>query len=181
MDETRPRSLPARLVAVGLGSLKPRLLIEVAAGVGQALGVAWRPGPPLDRPGYAYNEVRGQYHAPAILRRLAPLRGAAGGAVLGLVDGDLFLPEDGEYVLGDVDRGEGAGLVGLRRLGAADPAALRKRALIEALHVMGRLMGLSTCLDYRCAMFPARDVTDVDRKGEGYCAHCRTALRLPQG
>jgi archaemetzincin len=146
--------------------------------VASALGVRWRAGPPLDRPAYAFNESRRQFHAPAILRRLAALRESSASAVLGLVRGDLFLPDDGDYVLGDVDRGTRAALVGLGRLGA-DPADLRRRAQVEALHVMGSVLGLSSCLDYRCAMFPARDVGDVDRKGPGFCLHCRTALGRP--
>ena len=177
-EEVRARSLPARLIVVPLGTLPPRILGEVAAGVAGALGVRWKPGPPLDRPSYAFNETRRQFHAPAILRRLAALREGSSNAVLGLVQGDLFLPEDGEYVLGDVDRGSGAALVGLGRLGLEPPALLR-RALVEALHVMGSVLGLSSCLDYRCAMFPARDIGDVDRKSPGFCVHCRAALGLP--
>ncbi len=177
-DEVRPRSLPAELIAVALGSLPPRILGEVAGSVAATLGVSWRLGPPLDRPAYAFNESRRQYHAPAILRRLAALRESSTAAVLGLVHGDLFLPEDGEYVLCDVDRGTGAALVGLGRLGA-DPVGIRRRAQVEALHAMGSVVGLSSCLDYRCAMFPARDVGDVDRKTGGFCIHCRAALGLP--
>ncbi len=177
-DEVRARAVPGQLVVVALGALPPRLLGEVAAGVSGALGLRWKPGPPLDRPGYAFNETRHQFHAPAILRRLAALRDGSRSAVLGLVRGDLFLPEDGEYVLGDVDRGSAAAVVGLGRLGA-DPPTLRRRAVVEALHAMGSVLGLSSCLDYRCAMFPARDVGDVDRKGPGFCVHCRAALGLP--
>jgi archaemetzincin len=153
-------------------------MTEVAASVAGVLGVPWRPGPPLDRPAYAFNDSRRQYHAPAILRRLAALRESSATAVLGLLNGDLFLPDDGDYVLGDVDRGTGAALVGLGRLGA-DPATLRHRAQIEALHAMGSVVGLSSCLDYRCAMFRAHDVADVDRKGPVFCVHCRAALGLP--
>lgn len=177
-DEVRARSLPAQLIVVPLGALPPRLVTEVAESIAGVLGVKWRPGPPLDRPAYAFNESRRQFHAPAILRRLAALRESSTTAVLGLVHGDLFLPEDGDYVLGDVDRGTGAALVGLGRLGS-DPAGIRRRAQIEALHAMGSVLGLSSCLDYRCAMFPARDAGDVDRKQPGFCVHCRAALGLP--
>ncbi len=177
-DEVRPHALPAQVIVVPLGALPPRLLAEVAEGVAAVLGVRWKPGPPLDRPTYAFNETRHQFHAPAILRRLTALRESSSSAVLGLVHGDLFLPEDGEYILGDVDRSTGVALVGLGRFGA-EPAVLRRRTQIEALHVMGSMLGLSSCLDYRCAMFPARDVGDVDRKGPGFCVHCRAALGLP--
>ncbi len=177
-EEVRARSLPPELLVVELGDLPPRLLSDVAEAVAGVLGVRWRAGPALDRPAYAFNESRRQFHAPAILRRLAALRGSPRIAVLGLLRGDLFLPDDAEYVLCDVDRGAGAALVGLERLGQ-DPDVVRRRAQIEALHGMGSVLGLSSCLDYRCAMFPARDVGDVDRKNPGFCAHCRSALGLP--
>jgi archaemetzincin len=162
---------------VPLGALPARLVSEVAEGVAGLLGVRWRAGPPLDRPAYAFNEARRQFHAPAILRRLAALRESSTTAVLGLVHGDLFLPEDGDYVLGDVDRGTGAALVGLGRLGR-DPATLRRRAQVEAIRAMGSVLGLSACLDYRCAMFPVRDAGEIDRKAAGFCVHCRAALGL---
>jgi archaemetzincin len=170
--------MPAQLIAVALGALPPRILGEVAGGIAGTLGVRWRPGPPLDRPAYAFNESRRQYHAPAILRRLGALRESSSAAVLGLVHGDLFLPDDGDYVLSDLDRGTGVAVVGLGRLGA-DPVALRRRAQVESLHALGSVVGLSSCLDCRCAMFPARDVADIDRKGGGFCVHCRAALGLP--
>ena len=177
-DELRARNLPSQLLVVELGALPPRLLSEIAEAVAGALGVSWRAGPALDRPAYAFNESRGQFHAPAILRRLAALRESPATAVLGILRGDLFLPDDAEYVLCDVDRGAGAAVVGLGRLGP-DPAILRRRAQIEALHGLGSVLGLSSCLDYRCAMFQARDVDDVDRKTPGFCSHCRAALGLP--
>ena len=172
-----PPGLPDRVILVGLGVLPPRLLAEVANSLQAELGMGWRPGPLLDRPSYAFNEARRQYHAPAILRRLAGMRGAAPGApVVGILPGDLFLP-DAEYVLGDADREAGAGVFALARL-AGEPEVLRRRAQVEALHVVGHLLGLSTCLDYRCAMFASRDAGDADRKGHGLCANCRAALGL---
>jgi archaemetzincin len=176
-EELRRRSLPAQLLVVPLGALPARLSSEVTKGVATVLGVPWRAGPALDRPSYAFNEARRQFHAPAILRRLAGLRAVPSTVVLGLLRGDLFLPDDGEYVLCDADRAAGAAVIGLGRMGA-DPVSIRRRASIEALHAMGNVLGLSSCLDYRCAMFPARDVGDVDRKSLGFCVHCGATLGL---
>jgi len=174
----RPRPLPAELILVALGPLPARIGAEVAAAIRQVLGVGLRPGPPFGRPEYAFNETRKQFHAPAVLRRLAGIpRSAPGLPVLGLLDGDLFLPDDHDFVLGDADRGLGAGLLGLARL-AGEPAELRHRARVESLHVLGHLLGLSGCLDYRCAMFPARDAGDADRKAALLCTGCRAALGL---
>jgi len=176
--DTRPRPLWPDVLVVGLGDLPPRLAPEVAAGVKAALGLGWRPGPSLDRPAYAFNEARRQYHAPAILRRLGALRSAPRVPVLGLLEGDLFLPDDGEFVLADADREAGAAVVALGRLGV-EPGAVRRRVQVEAVHGLGHVLGLSTCGDGKCAMSPSRDAADSDRKGPGLCASCRAALGLP--
>jgi archaemetzincin len=166
------------VLLVGLGDLPPRLLPEVAAGVKAVFGLGWRAGPSLDRPAYAFNEVRRQYNAPAILRRLSALRSAPGVPVLGLLDGDLFLPDDAEFILADADRDAGAAVVALGRL-RGDPPAARRRVQVEAVHALGHVLGLSPCSDGKCAMFPSRDAADSDRKGAGLCASCRAALGLP--
>lgn len=176
--DARPRALWPDVLVVGLGDLPPRLLPEVAAGLKGAFGLGWRAGPSLDRPAYAFNEARRQYHAPAILRRLAGLRSAPRAPVLGILDGDLFLPDDGEFVLGDADRAAGAAVVALGRL-SGEPAALRRRAQVEAVHAVGHVLGLSECSDGKCAMSPSRDAGDADRKRPALCATCRGALGLP--
>ncbi len=176
--EVKPLERPAQVVLVALGGVGPRLLVDAAAALREVLGLGARAGPSLDRPQYAFNKERGQYHAPAIVRRLASLRGGAGGApVLGLVDVDLFLP-DAPYVLGDSDRDAGAALFSVSRLGGPAPEALRHRVQVEALHGAGHLLGLSHCGDARCAMFLARDAADTDRKGTRLCGSCRSALGL---
>lgn len=162
---------------MALGDLPPKLFPEVAGGLQAALGLGWRPGPALDRPVYAFNEARGQYHAPAILRRLSALRTGPRAAVLGVVDGDLFLPDDGDFVLGDADRDAGAAVVALAHL-RGGPAETRRRVQVEAVHAIGRVLGLTPCTDGRCAMFPSRDAVDADRKGAGLCSSCRATLRV---
>jgi archaemetzincin len=166
------------VVVAALGTLPPRVLSEVAQGLRTALGVTLRPGPPLDRPTYAFNEARRQYHAHAILRRLRTIRGRAPAPVLGICEGDLFIPEDGDYVIGDADRDGGVAVLSLARL-AGEPAVVRRRARVEGLAVFGRLLGLSACADHRCAMFGSMHAQDTDRKGPGLCAGCRRALGLP--
>ncbi len=175
--EGRPRALWPYVLVVALGDLPPRRHADVGAGLKAALGRGWRPGPGLDRPAYAFNESRRQYHAPAILRRLAPLRPGPRAPVLGVVQGDLFLPDDGEFVFSDADRDAGAAVVAIGRLG--DEPGLRRRVQVEAVHALGHVLGLATCNDARCAMYPSRDTSDSDRKGPGLCASCRSALGLP--
>jgi archaemetzincin len=152
-----------------------RLVGEAAGLLQETFGVTPRAGPSLDRPQYAFNKERGQYHSTSILRRLSPL--GAGSPIVGILDVDLFLP-DAPYVIGDSDRDAGAAIFSLARLAHAQPEKVRRRAQVETLHGAGHLLGLSHCSDFRCAMFFSRDAADADRKGAGLCASCRAALGL---
>jgi archaemetzincin len=164
------------VLLVSLGDIGPKLLAEARHALREILGIAAKAGPSLDRPRYAFNEARGQYHATSILRRLASLRGGAGGPpVVGIAEVDLFLP-DAPYVIGDADRDAGAALFSLARLSHGEPEERCRRAQVETVHATGHLLGLSHCGDYRCAMFVSRDAADSDRKGPGLCASCRATL-----
>lgn len=171
----RPIGRPGHVMLVSLGTVPPRL-VQAAGDALKELEVAPRTGPALDRPQYAFNKDRGQYHATSILRRLSSLR-QKDAPVVGLLEGDLFLP-DAPYVIGDADRDAGAAVFSLARLSHGDPDTVRRRAQVETVHGAGHLLGLSHCTDFRCAMFFSRDAADADRKGPGLCASCRSALGL---
>jgi archaemetzincin len=173
--EVRPHGRPDRLVLVGIGGVDPRLLDGVRAALGEILHLEAASVPALQRPQYAFNEARRQYHTAAILRRLSTLR--PGTPVLGLADVDLFLP-DAPYVLGDADRDAGTALVSIARLDSRDRERLMGRAKVEAIHEAGHLLGLGHCMDFRCAMFLVKEAAEVDRKGPGLCNGCRNALGL---
>jgi archaemetzincin len=172
----KPLARPPRVVVVALGSLPARVVADVGAAVHAVLGIEAKAGPALERPKYAFNEARNQYHTAAILRRLAGFR-AGEAPALGVADFDLFVP-DAPFVFGDADRDAGTALFSIARLANADADKVRRRAQVEAVHEMGHLLGLSHCADFRCAMFLTRDVADSDRKGPGLCATCRGALGL---
>jgi len=176
--EVRPLARPSRIVVVALGAVGPRLTAAVRDALREGLLLQAMSGPALERPRYAFNEARGQYHTAAILRRLSALRPAREPTpVLGLADVDLFLP-DAAYVLGDADRDAGSALVSVHRLGTRDLARLAQRAAVESVHEAGHLLGLGHCLDYRCAMFLSREPAEVDRKAPTLCRGCRVAVGL---
>ncbi len=173
--EVRPPARPPQVLLVALGAVAPKL-VHAAAEALKELQTSGKPGPSLDRPQYAFNKDRGQYHATSILRRLSSLR-QKDSPVVGILDGDLFLP-DAPYVIGDADRDSGAAVFSLARLSHGDPETVKRRAQVETVHAAGHLLGLSHCGDFRCAMFFSRDAADADRKGPGLCTSCRTALGL---
>ncbi len=170
-----------RTLLVALGNVSRPLLGELVAELGTLLGIAVGPaGAPQQRPQYAFNEARGQYHSTAILRRLAHAR-SGDVPVLGVTDVDLFVP-DAPFVFGEADRDAKTAVVSIARLqqGAdgrpVEPERLRRRLLVESIHEMGHLMGLSHCADARCAMYLSHKAADSDRKEPGLCAVCRGAL-----
>ncbi len=178
--EVRTLARPSHVLLVALGAVGHRLVQGAGDALQETLEIASKIAPSLDRPQYAFNKDRGQYHATSILRRLSSLRAQAA-PVVGIVDVDLFLP-DAPYVIGDADRDAGAAVFSLSRLSHADPEKVRRRLQVETVHGAGHLLGLSHCGDFRCAMFFSRDAADADRKGPGLCAGCRAALGLaPRG
>jgi archaemetzincin len=155
----------------------PKLISAAGGAIKDVLEIGSRAGPALDRPQYAFNKDRGQYHATSILRRLSTLPPGEV-QVMGLLEVDLFLP-DAPYVIGDADRDAGAAVFSLARLSHAEPEVVRRRVRVESVHAVGHLLGLSHCTDFRCAMFFSRDAADSDRKGPGLCTGCRNALGIP--
>jgi archaemetzincin len=174
--EVRPLARPAHVLLVALGGVSHRLVQSAGDSLQETLEIGAKIAPSLDKPQYAFNKDRGQYHATSILRRLASMRSPTV-PVVGIVDVDLFLP-DAPYVIGDADRDAGAAIFSLARLAHADPDKVRRRVQVETVHGAGHLLGLSHCSDFRCAMFFSRDAADADRKGPGLCASCRAALGL---
>jgi archaemetzincin len=175
--------MPARLVVVGLGPLQRQLIADVGAALTAVFGPPVVAGPAQQRPVYAFNKDRNQYHSAAVLRRLAQLRGEQDAPILGVTDVDLFIP-DAPFVFGEADRDAGVAVVSCLRLThgpdgrPADPDRLRRRVQVEAVHELGHLLGLSHCQDAHCAMFLSHKPSDSDRKGPGLCASCRGALGL---
>lgn len=182
--ELRPLPVPGKTLLVALGPLPRGLIGDVARELQQVFGPPAALAPPQQRPAYAFNKDRSQYHSTAILRRLAHSR-APGETVpvLGLTDVDLFIP-DLPFVLGEADRDSMSAVVSVARLQHShdgrpvEPERLRRRIQVEAVHELGHLLGLSHCLDSRCAMYLSHKASDSDRKGPGVCAACKGALGL---
>ncbi len=182
--EVKPLPRPPQLALVALGPLPPGLLGAIGQALQTVYGSPVVVRSPQQRPSYAFNKDRNQYHSSAILRRLAQLRPDRGDApLLGVTDVDLFVP-DAPFVFGEADRAERTAVISVARLGhgpdgrALDPERLRHRARVEAVHDLGHLLGLSHCQDVRCAMFLSHKPSDCDRKGLGLCGACRAALGL---
>ena len=170
--------MPQRvLLLVSVGSVPPSLLKDLEEPLSTHLGLGVVGSKlVLQRPDYAFNKDRGQYHCNAIMRRLASLLEPSHTLVLGVTDVDLFVP-DSAFVLGEADRESRSAVVSLTRLRpGAHGEQLRRRVQVEAIHQAGHLMGLSFCEDSRCVMYFSQSAQDCDRKQMGLCNTCRNEL-----
>ncbi|HLL01101.1 MAG TPA: non-proteolytic archaemetzincin-like protein [Myxococcaceae bacterium] len=170
--------MPQRvLLLVSVGSVPPSLLKDLEEPLSTHLGLGVVGSKVvLQRPDYAFNKDRGQYHCNAIMRRLASLLEPSHTMVLGVTDVDLFVP-DSAFVLGEADRESRSAVVSLSRLRpGAHGEQLRRRVQVEAIHQAGHLMGLSFCEDSRCVMYFSQSAQDCDRKQMGLCNTCRNEL-----
>lgn len=170
--------MPERvLLLVSVGSVPPTLLKDLEEPLATHLGVTAVVGRmALQRPEYAFNKDRGQYHCNAIMRRLVTLMEPGHTMVMGVADVDLFVP-DSPFVLGEADRESHSAVVSLARLRpGADAEQLRRRVQTEVVHQAGHLVGLSYCEEPRCVMFFSQTPQDCDRKQQGLCNMCRNEL-----
>lgn len=91
---------------------------------------------------------------------------------IALTDAGLHAP--GRPVLfGEATLGGPCALVSLAPLRSVDLERLRHRALKEAAHEFGHLLGLQHCPIPVCVMFPSSDIRDTDAKHEHRCDACR--------
>ena len=171
-------ALTVRLVTVG--SLPPALLGFLQEGLGRELGAAVRMGGNLPLPA-SCPEGCSQYPGAPFLAALAAARPPGDEVILGVTGVDLTAPGL-NFVFGLADPGSRAAVISLARLypefygQPRDPRLFKARAVTEAVHELGHLLGLGHCIDPACVMAFSNSLTDTDRKGPGLCQLCREKL-----
>ena len=169
------------LALAGLGEVPPAVLDQVEATLRRAFALDVRRLPALAEPEAAYSPERGQWSSPEFLRTLLDRVPPGGGRLLGLTERDLFVPVL-SFVYGQAQLEGRVAVVSLARLRqeyhglAPNPAALERRAGVEAVHELGHTFGLVHCLDRRCPMSLSVDLPDLDRKTAEPCPGCSALL-----
>jgi archaemetzincin len=172
-----------RLILVPCGPVPPEVLPVLIKDLPKELPAIGTPGPEVPIPPEAYNPGRRQYAADAFLPRLKSFRTSPEDLILGITEVDLYTPEiDLNFVLGLADRRQQTAIISLARLHPQfyglpeNPALFHQRALKEAVHELGHLLGLGHCDNPKCIMFFSNTIADTDRKGPGFCQECRRLL-----
>jgi archaemetzincin len=162
---------------VSMGSLPPALLGFLQEGVSRELGAAVRMGGNLPLPA-ACSEGLSQYPAAPFVAALAAARPTGDEVILGVTGVDLIAPGL-NFVFGLADPRSRSAVISLARLypefygQPRDPGRFKARAVTEAVHELGHLLGLGHCIDPACVMSFSNSLADTDRKGPGFCHLCR--------
>ncbi len=171
------------ITLVPCGSVPPALLSYLQDGIKKGLNAeVVQVDKEVPVPSGAYDPRRRQYRAEAFLPLLTPFRSSNRGLVLGVTGVDLFVPEL-NFVFGLADSRAKCAIISLARLqpefyaAPANPQLFKERALKEAIHELGHLLGLGHCPDPTCIMFFSNSLADTDRKGPGFCPACRRVIQ----
>lgn len=166
------------IVAVGISATSLPQGLE--AGIADALGgsVAVQGETPL--PAKAYHSARRQHSAAELLYALRPVKPTEG-LLLGVTEVDLYTPGF-SFIFGQAAQGIEIAVISLCRLRPQfyglppDEATLSRRAVKEAVHETGHLLGLRHCPHSHCVMFFSNELSDTDRKEASFCPDCRSKL-----
>lgn len=172
-------SFPDGLIIVSpVGGVPANLCRAVAESVTVLFGCPTRVASLVTDIAFAFDRDRNQYHSTPILEALAAAAPAACHKILGLTEGDLYIPIL-TYVFGEAQLNGRACIVSTSRLAEdiiADNRGLERRLIKEAVHELGHTFNLRHCEERTCIMHYCRGVRDVDRKARDFCRHCRVML-----
>lgn len=149
---------------------------------------------PMSLPAETYNPIRHQHLSEKVLEFLI---NKFEERVLGITDKDLY-SGNLSYIFGQAQLKGNAAVVSIHRLNPdfysikaesneeedkrkieeRSKALLKERAVKEALHEVGHMLGLRHCDKPSCVMSFSNTITDVDRKGKELCGSCRNLLRI---
>jgi archaemetzincin len=171
---------PLKVRLVSVGSLPPPLLSFLQEGLTRELGASVRLGENLALP-VSCSEGRRQYPGEPFIQALAGARTPEEGVILGVTNVDLFVAGL-NFVFGLADPASQVAVISLARLypefygRPRNPQLFKERALKEAVHEIGHVLGLGHCPDPACIMYFSNTLADTDRKGPGFCARCRKRI-----
>ncbi len=123
----------------------------------------------IDLPFSCFNSLRKQFNSTCILCSLEPRW-----ITLGVIDADLYANRM-NFVFGEAELNGHRAVVSLYRLRGNK---LYERAVKEATHEIGHVLGLKHCRNMKCVMSFSNSIEFVDLKSEDFCEVCRSKLGI---
>lgn len=134
----------------------------------------------------AYDPIRSQYDASALLLRLLEEQPPDVCAILGITEVDLFVSIF-EFLFGMAQLNGAGAILSTYRLKnelyglLPDRILFAERMIKEALHELGHTFGLVHCFNPQCVMNPSTYVEQIDAKSKELCRQCRTSVNKKKG
>jgi archaemetzincin len=145
-------------------------------------GVYLAPDKRIPLPEDAYDYDSQQYIAMYVLDYMSKkLKFPPDAKVLGVTNVDIFTPaSDLVFLFGMAYKKANMALISNIRMdpryyfgGKPNDQLVVQRMEKEAIHELGQLFGLDNSYDIGCVMFLPRNVKELDRKSDSFCAECQ--------
>jgi archaemetzincin len=163
-----------------VGEIGPGLLEGLQENLVSIIGYAVTINPPVPVPQQAYDAGRGQYLADTVIEELYPFK-KKGSYLLGVTEVNLFT-QGKNFVFGEASPATEVAVISLFLLhgqGATpEDGLLLERAIKEAVHEIGHLLGMDHCSDGQCVMTFSGSLIDTDLKNARFCSKCQPRLIL---
>jgi len=172
-------------VKVGIftvGDVDLRLLYRLACGLEERFLYKFLIESSLSAPTSAFNAVKKQYFAPALLNRIKVAFPPEIKYALGITRVDLY-GVSLNYIFGDANADERIALVSYHRLRpefyghTTENTLLFDRILKESMHQLAHVLGSKHCYNQNCVMYYSNNIYDIDRKTSLFCSECEKKLK----
>lgn len=165
-----------KLHLLPLGEIPDPVLHAVSAALSEVYGFQVIEVERVLLPVAAQNIDRQQFLSSMVIEEID--RMGLQGVVLGIADEDLYA-QGLNFVFGEADREKRVAVISIARLSkefygeTPDEELLVDRAVKEAVHEIGHVVGLPHCPRAGCVMYFSNSIGDTDQKGARPCELCR--------